>query len=78
MANQTHFVLERIGNADPDILADLTRREAELAIRTANVCARNPLIGYESSNHYFYTRSMLAEKAVNCAEILHQLGKEQD
>jgi len=76
MANQTHFVLERIGNADPDVLADLTRREAELAIRTAIVSARNPLIGYESSNHYFYNRFALAEKVVNCADILSRLGKD--
>ncbi|MGI6706652.1 MAG: hypothetical protein ACOX6S_10585 [Clostridia bacterium] len=33
--------------------------ELDLCVRLAAVSARNPAIGYESSNHYFYNRQML-------------------
>jgi hypothetical protein len=48
----------------------VVEEEAMLAIRLANVEARNPTIGYESSNHYYYTRAMLMEKYINCKDIL--------
>ncbi len=45
---------------------NLMQDEADLCVRLANIQRRNPCIGYESSNHYFYNTMMLAEKYLNC------------
>ena len=66
---QTHFIRIRDGKIRGNIL-ELVSEEAELCLRLAEVQARNPCIGYESSNHYFYHRASLAEKYVNCQYIL--------
>lgn len=44
----------------------ILREETDLALRLAQVVSRDATIGYESSNHYFYTRYMLFEKCLNC------------
>lgn len=46
----------------PAILAE----EQRISLETARLQAVNPAIGYESSNHYFYHRNALIEKAINC------------
>lgn len=68
---QTRFVRIRDGRTDGS-LPDIAREEAELTLRLASVQARNPSIGYESSNHYFYHRAALAEKYINCLSIINQ------
>ena len=35
--------------------------------------AGNPTVGYESSNHYFFTRSDLMEKVLNCRYLAEKL-----
>ncbi|MDF2718221.1 MAG: hypothetical protein K0R28_5146, partial [Paenibacillus sp.] len=30
-------------------------------------------IGYEASNHYYYTARMLQEKVLNCLDVCEQL-----
>ena len=51
----------------------LIREEEELAIREARLVGRNPAIGYEASNHYFYTQASLYEKVLNCRHLLGEL-----
>ncbi|MHB1154220.1 MAG: hypothetical protein ACYCWE_05200 [Eubacteriales bacterium] len=65
---QTRFVRVRDGRAEGS-LTDIAKQEAALTLRLAAVEARNPAIGYESSNHYFYYRAALAEKYINCLSI---------
>ena len=45
-------------------------------VAEAAVMAHNPTIGYESSNHYFYTRQTLLEKVLNCRYLLKKHGYE--
>ena len=51
----------------------LVREEEALAIREAELMGRNPTIGYEASNHYFFTRTDLFEKVLNCRYLLGEL-----
>ncbi len=51
----------------------ILEEELDLCVRLAAVSARNPAIGYESSNHYFYNRPMLLEKYVNCRYLQKRL-----
>ena len=62
---QIRFVRVRDGR-EAGSLAQIAEEEASLALRLAAVQRRNPCIGYESSNHYFYHTSLLAEKVLNC------------
>lgn len=64
---QTAFVRLRDSGED---YTHIVAEEMELTVRLANVGARNPTIGYESSNHYYYTRAMLMEKYVNCRDLI--------
>ncbi len=65
---QTRFIRMRDKKMTGDIGAVIDE-EMELTVRTANVSAKNSTIGYEPSNHYFYTRWQLMEKYVNCKYI---------
>ncbi len=67
------FVRERNDGVFRD---DIVAEEAELALSEAAVMAHNPTIGYESSNHYFYTRQTLLEKVLNCRYLLKKHGYE--
>ncbi len=68
MYNQCIFVQNRDeGVIDRAIVAN----EAELAEALLLLSAEDPMIGYESANHYFYHRNHLLEKLVNCDWLLH-------
>ena len=61
--NQFMFVCDRErGTVRRDILKD----ESELAMRLIGCIRKDPCIGFEASNHYFYTERNLAEKIINC------------
>lgn len=45
---------------------DILDEESDIAVSMANLMARDPLIGYEPSNHYFYTQQELLEKVLCC------------
>ncbi len=67
MYNQCMFVLRReAGQIDTAIAVE----EAALAEELLNLIAEDPMIGYESTNHYFYHRNHLLEKLVNCDYII--------
>ncbi len=69
MYNQCLFILRR----DEGVL-DKTIAAAEAALAEEVLClmAEDPMIGYESANHYFYHRNHLLEKLLNCYYIVSQ------
>lgn len=79
-ANQTRFVLarDRLATLGPDDdagptlqeLETLLRAEIELARRLYAVQSSDSRIGFEATNHYFFTPLDLAEKVLNCRDLL--------
>ena len=63
--------------ADPEAnreeLIAIAREEADTVLRLAGVQARNPCVGFESTNHYFFTRESLAEAYVSCMDVISAL-----
>ena len=59
---QIHWVRHR---GDQSVL----REERELAVRLLKIVRRDSRIGFEASNHYFYTENDLLEKILNCDEL---------
>lgn len=67
--NQSVFVKRRReGIIDTDII----KNEEELARRMLVLSGEDPTVGYESSNHYFFTRAALLEKIINCRFLLEK------
>ena len=79
VANQMEFYMLRdklaraTGSARAQILKRLrviAAQEIELARQQFLVTRRNSTIGFEASNHYYYTPLDLVEKVLNCRDIL--------
>ena len=47
--------------------------EIALALRLAEIVRRDSRIGFEASNHYYYTLNDLYEKVISCAYIIERL-----
>jgi hypothetical protein len=79
-ANQTRFVLARDrlatldtgDDAGPTLqeLEALLRAEIELARRLYAIQTHDSRIGFEATNHYFFTPLDLAEKVLNARDLL--------
>ena len=67
MYNQSRFVQTR--DRDGSLDGEIIRSEAALAGTVLRLAAEDPSIGYESSNHYFFTQNTLLEKLVNCDHL---------
>jgi len=80
VANQARFVVERRrlkeakSPADAELscgeLERLLRAEIELARQLYAVQSRDTRIGFEASNQYYYVPVDLAEKVINCEDLL--------
>lgn len=76
--NQIRFIRIRDGHIKLSAqdrclaLSQLAEQELELAITTYRLMLRNPSIGYEAANHYYFNRSMLMEKVLNCADLIRK------
>ena len=80
VANQARFVLERRRLKEAKSPADvqpacaelerLLRAEVGLARRLHAVQSRDSRIGFEASNQYYYVPVDLAEKVINCHDLL--------
>lgn len=72
--NQCRFVITR----DEDGFVDtaIAAEEAMLAVQLLSLSCEDPMIGYESSNHYFYHRNHLLEKLVNCDYLMRTYAQE--
>lgn len=53
----------------------LAERERELSRTQFLVARRESLIGYEASNHYYYTPWDLVEKMLNCDDVIARLSQ---
>ena len=80
VANQARFVVERrrlkeaespesVESAGAE-LERLLRAEIVLARRLHAVQSRDSRIGFEASNQYYYVPVDLAEKVINCHDLL--------
>ena len=75
-ANQVEFYLLRDGDQTPETalrMRALAAQEIDLARRQFEVARLHSVIGYEASNHYYYTPLDLVEKALNCRYVMRQL-----
>jgi len=78
VANQAEFVtlrdqLKTAGNdhgSTKQTLTAILEHEIELARRMAALQISDSRLGYEASNHYFYTSADLFEKILNCKYLL--------
>lgn len=76
--NQIRFIRIRDGHIklSPQdrrlALTELAKQELKLAVTTYRLMLRNPSIGYEAANHYYFNRSMLMEKVINCADLIRK------
>ncbi|MCF3107709.1 hypothetical protein LL912_02840 [Niabella sp. CC-SYL272] len=78
IANQVEFTVLRNGLTEAATdrrnikarLAALLKQEAVLAGRMAALQISDPRLGFEASNHYFYTPADLYEKVLNCQYLL--------
>lgn len=67
MVNQCRFIEARErGVIDTAIAAE----EAKLAREMLDYVCADPTVGYESSNHYFFTKNSLLEKIINCDYLM--------
>lgn len=87
VANQTNFVLARNAlataagaEAAAPLIAKLEQTlqdEIRLAKNLYDIQQRDSRFGYEASNHYFYVPIDLAEKVINCRDLLDRWLPEQ-
>ena len=50
---------------------EIVKSEKELALKVYEIMCRNSAVGYEAANHYYVTRSMIAEKIIQCEYLLN-------
>ncbi len=78
--NQIQFIRLRDESEQPysndtkKAMCTLLESEIRAAQRLYSVMQRNPSIGYEAANHYYYNQSMIKEKIISCRYILEQLS----
>ena len=75
-ATQVAFFLNR-QNA-PERLPKILDAEIQCAKRLLQCMAKDARIGFEASNHYFFTRNDLVEKILNCRQLLESLEPQKD
>jgi hypothetical protein len=80
VANQIQFYLlrERLKSSPEDKaagarMAEIARDEIELARRLYSIARRDSTIGFEATNHYYYRPLDLAEKVLNCDDVIRRL-----
>ena len=69
---QAEFVDKRDAK-DSEYLIKLINEEEQMAQLMYKLMKENSLFGYEASNHYYFNKTMLAEKVINCEHILEEL-----
>ncbi len=82
-ANQIHFYrlreeLESAPQNRSEVVAQMVKiaeQEIELAKRQYAIARSDSTIAYEASNHYYYRPLDLAEKVLNCRQVIETLQK---
>jgi hypothetical protein len=80
-ANQVEFYLLRDQSPEPGPdarkrMLEILRRERDLSRELYFIARGESLIGYEASNHYYYTPLDLVEKVLNCDLLERQIRKQ--
>ena len=80
VANQAQFIMARQAFSDASTteqaeqaasdLRSVLQHEIDLAVRMYALQSCDSRLGFEASNHYFYVPIDLAEKVVNCRDLL--------
>ncbi len=66
---QVRFILAR-ERGDAQTMREIAKEEMQNALSLYALMQKNPRIGYEAANHYYYNKGMLAEKVISCAQIV--------
>jgi hypothetical protein len=72
-ANQVEFYLQRDAGGGRARMRAIAADEIALARRLFTLARRHSELAYEASNHYYYRPLDLAEKVLNCREVLQRL-----
>ena len=72
---QIRFIMARDRSEGPDldVMRACAREEIEMAVKLHEIVRRDSRIGFEASNHYYYSLNDLREKVVSCDAILKEL-----
>jgi hypothetical protein len=77
----TYLQIKFIRLRDRDLikqkLEEVVKEELELAVKLHDVMRNDSRIGFEASNHYFYSLNDLREKVINCEYILNHINQKQ-
>lgn len=73
VANQVEFLMLRSQPGSQARLRELAEAELRLARAQYDVARRTSTIAFEATNHYYYRPLDLAEKVLNCRDILTRL-----
>lgn len=73
--NQIKFVRAR-NCGDINTMINIAKDEYDLAVKLHRIMQLYPQVGFEAANHYYYTKGMLKEKAINCKYIINKLKKQ--
>lgn len=71
---QICFIMARDHGFDRQVMIRCAREEIELAMKLHAIVRCDSRIGFEASNHYYYTLNDLREKIISCEQILRELA----
>ncbi len=72
--NLTQFIRLRDNGGTNGELRAIVADERDNAVNMLALMNRNPAIGFEAANHYYFSRFGLMEKIVNCDFLLEKYG----
>jgi len=73
--NHIKFVRLRDNGGTSRELYDIVLDERENSVNMLALMNKNPSIGFEAANHYYFSRFGIAEKIVNCDYLLEKYGE---
>lgn len=56
-------------------MIECAEKELQLAKQLHDLIRRDSRIGFEASNHYYYTVNDLREKVISCSAIIDELKR---
>ena len=71
---QIRFVIARDHGFEKNVMTECIREEIELVRQLHEIVRRDSRIGFEASNHYYYSLNDLREKIISCEQILKELA----
>ena len=71
---QIRFVRARNHGFDKQVMAECAKEELKLTMDLYQIVRRDSRIGFEASNHYYYSLNDLREKVISCNRILEELA----